>query len=397
MTKTLSLEGKSQTAGLELDKKSTEFLTSPYRKDFMTEFSIGSNKLSFYGQPFVMSFNSELIHASLPTLASSKPPHVLLNFGVVLEKPMTLLWLYLNGLGDQVWSGILTTAEMLHLYRLCNYFDVSTQNRTEKDEITFFNNIKAHIMADMIQEDKDKLDDLRNDIDKKTIEAVIRDFFETKDQEGLVHKMADFGVFSLSNLRQNMIYLDIGLSYLPRLESAILVKFVQEHNSDLNKNNPTYETAKNTLIGIINRFLAKVPAAEEYIPLLDYEDLKNAEEGKISKNVIITTGLARLEVPISNNPDVQFGIDYTFVLIDDGDVESYAEKKVLAGDPTMGKLNPEWKKTADNPAQFEKCKENTGCAKLEVESWGPHIWFNIIDMASGLINDDGYFIRPIFT
>lgn len=368
---------------LELDEKSKEFLTSPYRKDFMTEFLIGSDKLSFYGQPFVMSFHSELIHTSLPKFAASKPPYELLTFGKVLEKPMTLLWLYMNGFGDQLWSGILNMQELLHLYRLCNYFNLEETLTTQKDEISFSGNVKTHIIMDFIQDDISTLGDIKDDVNKKTLESIFHDFFENKSPES-AYKLNELSLTRLIDLRQKLIYLDVAMTYLSQLDTTILVKFVKEPNPEFK-----YENVKNTLVDIINQFFAKVPSSEDYIPLL------NNEYHNFAKNTIITWGLNKLSVILDGYPDIRNAIGYTFVLINDM-VESYAEKKVLLGAPTMGKLNPDWKQIADD--KFEKCKEGVGCTQLEVDSWGPDIMFTHADILyAELMNEDGYFIKPILT
>ena len=107
--------------GLYLDEKETDFLTNEYRSVFMTEFLIGRNKVQLYGYPLIMAERSELIKTSLSKFAFSKPPYELLTFGIVFERPITSLWLYLNT-GNTKIAGDL--AELLQLYRLADYFGI---------------------------------------------------------------------------------------------------------------------------------------------------------------------------------------------------------------------------------------------------------------------------------
>lgn len=75
---------------------------------------------------FTMSENSELIKTSLPAFAGSPQPYELASFAIVLEKPMTLIWLEMNGYDDEMprfdRTKQLTLTEWLHMYRLMNYF-----------------------------------------------------------------------------------------------------------------------------------------------------------------------------------------------------------------------------------------------------------------------------------
>jgi hypothetical protein len=131
-----SLSEESKSSQLELSEGAMRFLNFPYKEQLMSQFLIGCNKMKLYGQLFTMSENSELIKTSLPALANSPQPYELASFATVLEKPMTLVWLEMNGLAQQGTSSPtsddemprfdrtkqLTLTEWLHMYRLMSYF-----------------------------------------------------------------------------------------------------------------------------------------------------------------------------------------------------------------------------------------------------------------------------------
>jgi len=158
-------------------KKIEPFFTSPLYQKFLTEFTIGNNKLKFYGLPLTMMQNSKLIE----TVISKNPPYELLTFGAVYEKPMTLLWIAINELiapsqnDDFYWlfevleAGNLSLEEYLQLGRLINYFDL--------DETNSFGSMYSGEISMMLNKSTSE--------DKKVIEAhktqvlkLINDFIE---------------------------------------------------------------------------------------------------------------------------------------------------------------------------------------------------------------------------
>lgn len=114
--------------------KIDEYFNSPLYRKFLTEFTIGHNKLKFYGAPLIMMQYSELIK----TVISKDPPYVLATHGVIYEKPMTLLWIGMNDilppdryLFQVLKEGYLNLEEYLQLGRLFNYFDIKPSRFTE--------------------------------------------------------------------------------------------------------------------------------------------------------------------------------------------------------------------------------------------------------------------------
>lgn len=122
MTEFKGLDEQSQ------EKVDTFFNSLIYRK-FLTEFTIGANKLKFYGLPLTMLKYSELIK----TVITKDGPYFLVTHGTVYEKPMTVIWIYLNDviesnyfdwLYDILNYPNLNLDEYLQLGRLINYFDI---------------------------------------------------------------------------------------------------------------------------------------------------------------------------------------------------------------------------------------------------------------------------------
>jgi len=68
---------------------------------------------------------SELIKTSLSAFANSKPPYELATFGTVMERPMTLIWLYINDYKLFGTNSHLTLSVFLHMYRLGAYFGIN--------------------------------------------------------------------------------------------------------------------------------------------------------------------------------------------------------------------------------------------------------------------------------
>jgi len=167
-SKTLKIPPLTHTEhGLELPPEAQEFLTSiPYRK-FMTKFEIGSNKLEFWGQPLVMMRRSELIKS----IINKEPPYVLLDFGNVYEKPLIVLWLYLNHIipdfSSKVMIAQLNLDEYLQLGRLINYFDVSPSDFTRLYPLTL-----SDVLSKTTEDEAKVVDTYKEQIAKMTNEMV---------------------------------------------------------------------------------------------------------------------------------------------------------------------------------------------------------------------------------
>lgn len=171
MTEIKSLTEEEIATKLDLTDEEKEFLTDPYRSSFMTEFLIGSNKLKFYGYPLIMAKHSEFIKTSIPTLASSKPPYELFNFGQVYELSITLIWLELNEFNtfQRVSEGSksITLKEWLQAYRLVGYLGINNDNDILVGTFYHFFNLLVDNELNEIKET------LENKTDRSTIIKII--------------------------------------------------------------------------------------------------------------------------------------------------------------------------------------------------------------------------------
>lgn len=167
MTDIKSLSEPEPSKQLILSEAAGNFLNSPYKEKFMTEFLIGSNKIKLYGNPIVMAERSELMKASLPKL--SQPPYQFAEFGKILERPMTLLWLYMNGYGEFSAKNQLTLEEALHLFRLFGYFDVKTTDMFYALMVLFF----------LATSDEEAHKTLANERNKESLIRIVNYTFKT--------------------------------------------------------------------------------------------------------------------------------------------------------------------------------------------------------------------------
>jgi len=190
-------EAKSLTESIgemALDTDEIDFLTNPYRANFMTEFLIGSNKLQFYGYPLIMAKHSELIKTSLTKLVESKPPHSLLEFGVVLERPMTSIWLVINGYETAIRRASLKLDEWFQTYRLTGYFGV--------DDVHSI--VVSLIYAFLKEHDVEKLkESLKNEINRDTLIRAINTFL-----------LSDVRMWYITNPAGEMVHIDNALFWL---------------------------------------------------------------------------------------------------------------------------------------------------------------------------------------
>lgn len=203
-------EGLEPSSGLVLSEKSKKFLNSPFRDKFMTPFIIGSNKLKFYGQMFAMSEHSKFFEDSISIFAESDPPYELFSYGVVLERPMTLLWLYMNDLKEDMSKMDLSLTELLHMYRLCNYFGITfTREEQENEEDYITNNILIPSLSKFIF-DKDE-EAFKSELNQSTLIAMINEFFKNIIEKGFASRklLTDVQVENIgaqiSSLRQRSI------------------------------------------------------------------------------------------------------------------------------------------------------------------------------------------------
>jgi len=125
----MEFKGVEEPYATEID----EFFNSPVFRKFLTEFTIGHNKLKFYGLPLSMRKHSELIK----TILTKDPPYFLATHGTIYEKTMTLLWIEMNDvapadsyLSQVLGAGNLNLEEYLQIGRLINYFDIQQSGFT---------------------------------------------------------------------------------------------------------------------------------------------------------------------------------------------------------------------------------------------------------------------------
>lgn len=339
-----SLTGESSTA-LELPEDVKDFLTSPYRKDLMIEFSLGSNKLSLYGQPFVMAKYSELIKSSIPNLAGSKPPHPLLTFGVVLERPMSVLWAMMNGydlktsINDESWKEHtlkvkgLTAPELLHMYRLANYFGL------DKD----LSNI---IIEETLQTLSQSAIGLTEN-DKKSLESI------------LGNSDMPYGVFFPILLRLYRLLPMLNLD--PKYTAIVRLHMIDQFATNFGGK---VEDQK-LLAEALNQFFSKPEQIDYKLFLRDInteDELKNMNRGEI-----INEALNMIFDAIDKEPEVKKLVNYIPVYLE-RTLETYAERKFPQG-RSLGRLNPEWIGTIDGHTFGLDRGNNT--VMLTVEEWGP--------------------------
>lgn len=323
---------------LNLDEACKEFLESPHRDKLLTEFSLGSDKqrMQLYGSPIIMAKYSELIRTSINSIVASKPPHELFNFDSVLERPMTLLWLYLNGLiqrGHKLdiyamsYIDQLNLLELVHLYRLCDYFGVDKELQAH---------IGGNILSKLTTAMESDVKDLGNDGDKKVLSAV----FNAAKPNGRY-------LFSKSlNLYRIGLFFDI---VVQSLVPSILVGFINDRTNV----NEALKDKKNVevMIGVLNGVF-KDPGAVDWESLLSVGDTQYIMTTKrsgytVSKGHIQSRGIHNLFERIAKYPAIKKKINYTAVIVsgknpDAPDLHSYAERKTELKD--LGKLNKDWYK-----------------------------------------------------
>lgn len=162
---------------------------SPLYKKFLTEFTIGSNQLRFYGLPLTMMNNSELIS----TVITKDPPYVLFPSAIVYEKPMTLLWIAMNEFIAPIdsngsnWiyfvleqAGDLNLEEYLQLGRLINYFDVNSKSKF----VIMYAEAIDNILDRSTNEDKKVIE-----VHKSQILKMINDFIEVYRNSDTLKKL----------------------------------------------------------------------------------------------------------------------------------------------------------------------------------------------------------------
>lgn len=311
---------------LELDEESQNFLTNPARTKLLIEFSIGSNKLSLYGQPFTMAKNSELIESNITTYANSTPPHPLLTFGVVLERPMTMLWLYLNEFPHDFSQ--LSLLEMLHMYRLCDYLGVGD----------IFDITKSILRK--LKYNKDVL----SDSDKKTITRILttsdRPFLSLPDVIDVYMTIQEMDETLKASLRRDIF-------------KGFLVYHGHIRTDD-----------QKVVADVINQILSQ-PDQVGWKDILDHLHIvtENMTKARMIEEVLKQLFSTALSPSAHKNIGKQ--INYIPVYID-GDIETYAERKIAT--KTLGRLNGDWKYNPDN-ATFTK-RVDDEYITLKVEGWG---------------------------
>lgn len=104
-------------------EEANTFLNDKNSHRFLTQFTIGTNKLIFYGSPAHMRIASNLIGSYIQALAESNPPYELITFMEVMERPFTIIWLNLNGFDVEHLFTRLNLDEYLQMFDIITYFD----------------------------------------------------------------------------------------------------------------------------------------------------------------------------------------------------------------------------------------------------------------------------------
>lgn len=357
MTEAKSLTQDQPSSALELSDEAKEFLTSPYRAKLLTEFSIGSNKLQLFGSPLIMAQYSELIKTTIPSIAESPAPHALLTHGVVLERPMTALWLEYNGYYVNLRQ--FSMNELLHMYRLAGYFGFT------KDLIEA---ISINVMVTQPEPGK-KLSE--NDI--KTLDRIIT------SPEMPYH----IPVSNLTKFYRTIQKLDLDPKYTSILATNILGHFV----IDGYKGELTDEDYK-LIAELFNRFFSQ-PDKVDYKPFIDKQFLTEDPETSTVQRV----ALRNIFNVLSKYPETQQAVNYIPVYID-SIVETYAERKSPPG--TLGRLNTEWK--YDGIENFSKMDyTHDVLVNLKVAQWNTTGINLIIDTPYNIdeLLSEGIVLNPI--
>jgi hypothetical protein len=183
---------------LDLSQAAIDFLQFVEKnKSKLAHFTIGQNKLNFYGILDVMATHSELIKFSLDIYADSPQPYPLLTFGVVLERPMTLLWLELNGVPElRLDNHNLPIIEWLHMYRIMSYLGMD---------------LKIYPVTNVLRNFIDSGEDEK--LDKKNQDTMVR-ILNSAFDSGIVH---DAGLSMSLFQKINKNYPDIAkeIKYIP--------------------------------------------------------------------------------------------------------------------------------------------------------------------------------------
>lgn len=344
-----SLTGLSQEslAPLELPEDAENFLNSPYRKKLMIEFSIGSNKLSLYGQPFVMAKYSELIETNIPIYADSTPPFPLLTHGVVLERPMSVLWAMMNGYDLIITDAVgtpreerlsdkhslkakgLTITELLHMYRLANYFGLNGE-------------MTIQIIREVLQtiaETKFSTKQELSENDKRSLEVILSG-----------PNMPYYLFFPVwLSLYRNIPFLQLDPKYTDIVRFNVIDSFVMNWTEEVKD-----PEDQKLIAQVLNEFLSK-PEQINYKKFLEgdsglAEDFKDANKGEI-----ITTVLDFMFIEIDKNVEIKKLINYKPIYVVDK-LATYADKSIWVRHRTLGRLNTGWKSSNARGDEFTKQK-----------------------------------------
>lgn len=134
------------------------------------EFTIGNNKLRYFGKPDIMAKHSDLIKSNLEIYANSTSPYPLATFAIVLDKPMTILWRDMNEfspLGSHQYT--LSFLEWLHMYRLMAYFGMDLKKYPTVNMLKDFTESK--------EEEKKTISDVKN---KETLIRILDSAFKDR-------------------------------------------------------------------------------------------------------------------------------------------------------------------------------------------------------------------------
>lgn len=362
MTDTKAITGLSEDPGaLSLSPDAYDFLTSPYREKLLTEFSIGSNKLRFYGQLFVMARTSELIKTGFSKFVESPAPHVLLTHGVVLLRPMTLLWLYYNNY--KVDLGQLSMTELLHMYRLVGYFG-------------FVDSPLPTISESVIKANPEKL----SDNDRRTLERIMSS--PEMPYSVLVSDLTEF-------------YRTLGTLGFDQKYISLVGKIIMRYFAIV--------TYRGTLTDEDNKVVAKLfnelfsqPDAIDYKQFLSKNNIDYLQPGPEYDPDIQRTALGNIFQRLAENPKIGALVNYIPVYIYKG-IETYAERKAPMGN--LGSLNTDWK--ADpNGQRFSKVDDvHDVTIYLEAGQWDSQAISFTIDVARDVdeIFSEEIIMNPIMT
>lgn len=182
--------------------------------------------------------------------ANSKSPHELFNFGYVFERPMTLIWLTMNGFGPFTYMSTaadspLKLREWLQAYRLAGYFGMDKDNTDVLFSKSFYNFLGNVFRGSRLQEIKDVL---ANKTDKDSLVKIVN----TRLAYSKPYGQSSIGTELFKGLSEHLPEFLKDINYIPVYINGRYVNYVNRAVlNDINlffKYNPDWKQEDNKFI-----------------------------------------------------------------------------------------------------------------------------------------------------